>query len=221
MQEIRVLIADDHALIREGITKVLSLEPKIVVVGEAPDGEAVLIKAKELKPDIILMDINMPRVSGIEAAKQLKRDLPEVKIIALTVHDDDQRIFEGIKAGVAGYMLKDVDADTLLKTIKNVHAGETVIHPAVTTRLLGEFNRLNEVAEAVGERDAVTELLTHRELEILKQIARGKSNRDIAEILCISEKTVKNHISNIFRKIQVEDRTQAALFAVKTKLVDL
>ncbi len=221
MQEIRVLIADDHALIREGITKVLSLESRITVVGEASNGEEVLIKAQELQPHIILMDINMPRVSGIEATKQIKQELPQVKIIALTVHDDDQRIFEVIKAGVAGYLLKDVDADTLLKTILAVFVGETVIHPAVTTRLLGEFHRLNEVAEAVCERDALAELLTHRELEILKQIARGKSNRDIANILCISEKTVKNHISNIFRKLQVEDRTQAALFAVKTKLVEL
>ncbi|MDA8211196.1 MAG: response regulator transcription factor [Clostridia bacterium] len=221
MQEIRVLIADDHALIREGITKVLSLEPKIVVVGEASDGEEAVAGARELKPHIILMDLNMPRVSGIEATRLVRQELPQVKIIALTVHDDDQRIFEVIKAGVSGYILKDVDPGSLLKTILAVHAGEIVIHPTVTTRLLGEFHRLTEVAQAAEEREAVAELLTHREMEILKHIAKGKSNREIAESLCISEKTVKNHISNIFRKIQVEDRTQAALFAVKTKLVEL
>lgn len=221
MQEIRVLIADDHALIREGITKVLSLEPKIVVVGEASDGEEAVARARELKPHIILMDLNMPRVSGIEATRLVRQELPQVKIIALTVHDDDQRIFEVIKAGVSGYILKDVDPGSLLKTILAVHSGEIVIHPTVTSRLLGEFHRLTEVAQAAEEREAIAELLTHREMEILKHIAKGKSNREIAESLCISEKTVKNHISNIFRKIQVEDRTQAALFAVKTKLVEL
>lgn len=221
MQLIKVLIADDHALIREGITKVLSLDPAISVVGEAADGEEVVEKARELKPDVILMDLNMPRLSGVEATKQLRSELPGAKIVALTVHDDDQRIFQVINAGVSGYMLKDVDPDSLLKTIKAVHAGESVIHPAVTARLLGEFHRLSEQAQVVEVRDSVAELLTHRELEILKQIARGKSNRDIATHLCISEKTVKNHISNIFRKLQVDDRTQAALFAVKTRLVEL
>lgn len=221
MQEIRVIIADDHALIREGLIKVLSLEPRITVVGEASDGEEAVARARELNPDIILMDLNMPKLSGTEATKMIRQELPKVKIITLTVHDDDQRIFDVLKAGVSGYILKDVDPNSLLKTILAVHAGETVIHPSVTTRLVGEFHRLTEVAQAAEEREAIAELLTHREMEILKHIAKGKSNREIAESLCISEKTVKNHISNIFRKIQVEDRTQAALFAVKTKLVEL
>ena len=221
MLEIKLLIADDHSLIREGITKILSLEPKITVVGEAADGEEAIARVSELHPDIILMDLNMPRLSGIEATKQIINLYPEVKIIALTVHDEDERIFEVIKAGVSGYILKDVDPDSLIQTILSVHAGETVIHPTITSRLLGEFSRLTAVAKAAEEREAITDLLTHREMEILKHIAQGKSNKEIADALYISEKTVKNHISNIFRKIQVEDRTQAALFAVKTKLVEL
>ncbi|MFZ3171750.1 MAG: response regulator transcription factor [Carboxydocellales bacterium] len=221
MPEIKLLIADDHSLIREGITKILSLEPRITVVGEAADGEEAIARVSELHPDIILMDLNMPRLSGIEATKQIIKLYPEVKIIALTVHDEDERIFEVIKAGVSGYILKDVDPDSLIQTILSVYAGETVIHPTITSRLLSEFSRLTAVAKAAEEREAITDLLTHREMEILKHIAQGKSNKEIADALYISEKTVKNHISNIFRKIQVEDRTQAALFAVKTKLVEL
>lgn len=221
MEEIKVLIVDDHALIREGLTKILSLEPKIKVVGEATNGKEVVRQVEYRKPHIVLMDLNMPYVDGVEATKLIRDKFPEVKIIALTVHDDDKRVFEVVKAGVSGYILKDVDAEGLINTINAVYSGETVIHPSITNKLLGEFTRLTEAAAAAEEREMIVEVLTTRELEILKLIAGGKSNRDIAEDLCISEKTVKNHISSIFRKIKVEDRTQAALFAVKTKLVDL
>jgi len=221
VEEIKVLIADDHALIREGLSKVLSLEPRIKVVAEACDGEEAIGLCKQYKPQVVLMDLNMPRVDGVEACRVIHEELPGVKVVALTVHDDQERVLQVIKAGVAGYILKDIAPDVLIKTILAVYAGETVMHPSVTARLMVEFNRLAEVAASAEERENLFELLTHRELEILKLIATGKSNRDIAEALTISEKTVKNHISNLFKKIGVEDRTQAALYAVRTKLVDL
>lgn len=221
MEVISVLIADDHGLIREGISKVLSLDPDIRVVGEACNGEEAVKLARELVPQVILMDLNMPKLSGLEATRQILAELPEIKVVALTVCEEDQQIFEVIKAGVAGYMLKDVEADTLLHTIKAVHQGERTIHPSLTSRLLEEVERLNQIACAAEARDTINQVLTNRELEILKQIALGHHNREIAECLCISEKTVKNHISSIFRKLEVDDRTQAALYALKNRLVKL
>lgn len=221
MEVISVLIADDHALIREGIAKVLSLDSAIKVVGEASNGEEAVQMARELVPQVVLMDLNMPKLSGLEATRQILAETPDIKVVALTVCEEDQQIFEVIKAGVAGYMLKDVDADTLLHTIKAVNQGERTIHPSLTSRLLTEMERMNQEACAAEFRETMNELLTNRELEILKQIALGHHNRDIADNLCISEKTVKNHISSIFRKIQVDDRTQAALYALKNKLVKI
>jgi two-component system, NarL family, response regulator DegU len=220
---IKILIADDHMLIREGLRKVLSLSKEIDVIGEACDGLDAVTKADQLKPHVILMDINMPRLSGIEATRVVKNDHPEIKVIALTVHSDDDKVFEVIKSGVNGYILKDVSPDDLINTVKSVCAGETVIHPTITAKLLNEYNRMscdnkspNNNPDSHNEED---EHLTHREIEILKLIAQGVSNKDIAQTLFISEKTVKNHISNIFRKIHVCDRTQAAVYAIKYKIV--
>lgn len=221
MEHIQVLIADDHALIREGLGKVLSLEPRIQVVAVAANGQEAVEKSLEYQPKVVLMDLNMPQTNGVEAIKILRKELPGIRIIALTVHDDDEKVFEVIKSGVAGYVLKDIAPDVLINTILAVGAGETVIDPMVTVKLMGEINRLREVASTAEERENVLDLLTHRELEILKLIAKGNSNKDIADLLMISEKTVKNHISSIFRKIKVEDRTQAAVFAIKTKLVEV
>ncbi|MHB8171485.1 MAG: response regulator [Thermincolia bacterium] len=221
MEEIKVLIADDYALIREGLSKILSLEPRIRVVAEACDGEEAIALCKQYTPHVVLMDLNMPKIDGVEACRIIGREMPQVRVVALTAHDDQNRVVQGIKAGLSGYILKDISSDVLISTIIAVHAGETVMHTSVTTRLIGEFTRLEEVAATIGERENLFELLTHREMEILKLIAAGKCNRDIGEVLIISEKTVKNHISNIFKKIGVEDRTQAALYAVKTKLIDI
>ncbi len=217
MGKIRVLIADDHPLIREGLRKVLSLEKEIQVIGEASDGHEVLKMVKVANPHVILMDLNMPRFSGAEAAKALLETDPETKIIALTVDDSEQRIVDLIKIGVAGYLLKDVSVDALVSTIKAVHAGETVITPRLTQLLLKEMG----AAKTSVPSDLNGEELTARERDIIKLIAEGKNNREIARELFISEKTVKNHISSIFRKINVHDRTQAALYAIKANIKEM
>lgn len=182
MEQVQVLIADDHALIREGLCKVLSLETRIVVVAEAANGQEAVDKALKLKPQVVLMDLNMPQISGVEAIKVLRKELPQTRIIALTVHDDDDKVFEVIKSGVSGYVLKDIAPEVLINTILAVGAGETVIDPMVTVKLMGEINRLREVASTAEERENLLDLLTHRELEILRLIAKGNSNKDTAWI---------------------------------------
>ncbi len=214
MKEIRLLLADDHMLIRDGLKKILSLEQGLKVIGEAQNGQEAVELAEKLLPDIILMDINMPVMNGIEATKIIKKKLPRVEIIALTIHDDEEYIYELFNAGISGYILKDVGSEELIKAIDRVSAGEAVFHPSVTQKLLGQFRQLTKSRENRPH-------LTPRELEVLTCITQGKSNKEIAALLYISEKTVKNHLTNIFRKIGVEDRTQAALYAVKNRLVKL
>jgi len=221
LKPVKVLIADDHPLIRQGLVRVLSLDPVIEVIGEAVNGEDAIAKTERFRPDIILMDLYMPEMDGFEAAKIIRENYPDTKIIALTVEDSEQRVLEGIKAGVQGYILKDVEPDALASTIKAVYAGEMVIHPKITSML---FRELEQTAGCQGDSHARGNekvRLTPREVEILECIARGIHNKEIASRLFISEKTVKNHITNIFKKLQVEDRTQAALSAIKMKLVNL
>ncbi len=213
-KKIRLLIVDDHALIRDGLRKILAFHDDIEVVAEAAEGEEAYRCALEFAPEIVLMDINMPGVNGIDATKRIKSERPEIGIIALTIHDDEEYVFELVKAGVSSYVLKDIDSNSLLETIRAVSRGETVFHPKITGKLLGEFKRMASAKK-------LDEPLSRRELEVLVMITRGKSNKEIGEELFISEKTVKNHLTNIFRKISVNDRTQAALYAVKNKLVKL
>lgn len=215
MKEIRVLLADDHTLIRDGLKKILALHPAITVVGDAANGRQAVELAAELAPDVILMDINMPEMNGIEAARRIKVEHPQMAIIALTIHDDAEYVSELVSAGVSGYLLKDVSADALVESITRVYEGDCVFHPTVTRKMMGEFRRL--AAGEAGERPR----LTAREREVLQHVTRGESNREIARMLFISEKTVKNHLSNIFRKIGVEDRTQAVLYALKNRLFRL
>ncbi len=214
---IKVVIADDHALLREGLAKILSLESNFLIVGEANCGDEAIALTRTLKPDVVLMDINMPGLNGIEATKIIKEEMPQVGIIALTIHEDEEYIFELVRAGVSGYILKDIQPEQLIKAIKDVAEGKTAIQPNITAKLLGEFNRLSDRKTNMFSCDQ----LTARELEVIKLIAQGMPNKEIASTLYISEKTVKNHITNIFRKLNVEDRTQAALFAVKNKIVEL
>ncbi|MFZ7101893.1 MAG: response regulator [Peptococcaceae bacterium] len=214
---IRLLIVDDHALLREGLVKIVSLEEQIEIVGEASRGNEAVQLARELKPDVILMDINMPGINGIEATKLIKAEMPNIGIIALTIHDDEEYIFELIRVGISGYVLKDIQPERLIAAIKDVAEGKSVIHPDITAKLLGEFNRLSERKLRSSSYDE----LTIREIDVLQLIAKGLTNKDIAQTLYISEKTVKNHITNIFRKLSVEDRTQAALYAIKNKLVNV
>jgi DNA-binding NarL/FixJ family response regulator len=218
MNEIKVIIVDDHPLVREGITKILSLEPCIRVIGEAEDGAQAIELSRNTDADVILMDINMPNINGITATKTIKGEKPDVHIIALTIHDQEDYLFELIKCGISGYVLKDVCPDELIKTIKDVTEGQAFIPPSLTPKIFEEFNRLSK-KQVEGSQNTYD--LTNRELEVLEQIAQGLSNREIADILYISEKTVRNHITNIFQKLGVSDRTQAALFAIKHNIVNI
>lgn len=218
MKKVRLLIADDHALVREGLCKVLSTEEAIEVVGEAENGDQAVDLAFRIMPDIILMDINMPVTNGIEATRMIKSQKPEIGIIALTIHDQEEYLFELIKAGVSGYVLKDISPDLLVHTILGVARGESFIPPSMTAKVFAELTRLSSLSST---RNITPQGLTRREVDVLRLVAQGDSNRSIANKLYISEKTVKNHLTNIFQKLGVEDRTQAAIHAVKYKIVDL
>ncbi len=220
---IKILIADDHALLRQGIKNVLELESDLVVIGEAADGEETVSKAAELAPDILLLDINMPKRNGLEVTRSLRESNPDIKVIVLTIHDDESYVVEVVKAGAAGYLLKDVEPGMLVNAIRAVYNGDSFIYPTLAKKLFGEINRQEikkqEMAKAL-ER-CREERLTYREIEVLQLICRGMSNQGIAQKLFLSEKTVKNHLTNIFRKISVTDRTQAVLYALKHKIVEL
>ncbi len=217
MEKIKVLIVDEHPLVREGLVKILSMEDNIQVVGEAENGEHAVELAFKISPDIILMDINMPVINGIEATKMIKSQRPEIDIIALTIHDQEEYLFELIRAGVSGYVLKDISPDLLVETIVGVYKGESFIPPSLMTKMFAEFSRLSSLSSQHNKPMG----LTKREVEVLRLVALGDSNRTIAEKLFISEKTVKNHLTSIFQKLRVSDRTQAAIRAVKSKIVEL
>ena len=210
---IRIVIADDHPLLREGLRRILEFEDGIEVVAEVGDGQGAINAARNMVFDILLMDLNMPGVNGLEASRVIRREYPEIGILVLTVDDSDDNVFQVLQIGVAGYLLKDVDSKTLIQSIRKVFAGEPILSPAVTGKLLQQLTHPAPLIDTCG--------LSDREMEILHYVVRGSSNREIGNSLFISEKTVKNHLSSIFRKLAVEDRTQAALKAVKLKLVQL
>jgi len=217
MTPVRLLIVDDHALIREGLAKILSTEPRVMVVGEAADGDEALAMVRSREVDVVLLDVNMPGKNGIQTCREIKALKPEVGVIALTIHDQEEYLFEMIRAGVAGYVLKDISPHLLIDTILRVAQGESFIPPSMMSKVFKEFNRLYQSPPKRHYPDDLTE----RELEVLQLVALGESNRAIAGRLFISEKTVKNHLTNIFQKIGVSDRTQAALYAVKNRLVEI
>jgi len=208
--KIRVIIADDHALVREGIRRLLELDPNIQVVTEVGDGQGSINMARRERPQIVLMDVNMPGTDGLAATRVIKRELPEIKIIALTIYEDDE-VVDMVKAGVSAYVLKDVAGSELIDTIYKVMAGEVVIHPRVASRLVRELTKVERRQDQVR--------LTRREYDVLALLVKGNSNKDIAETMFISEKTVKNHLTSIFRKLGVKDRAQAAVYALKTNMV--
>lgn len=207
-EKIKVMIVDDHILLREGLLKILSLEPDINVVAEAANGSQAVTIAKAIDVDVILMDINMPVVNGIAATRKIKKIKPGVGVIALTIHEQEDYLFELIRCGVSGYLLKDVKPDELIGTVRGVAQGKSYIDP-------------NLAVTAQDNMPHRQYRLTDREAEVLKEVAKGSSNREIAKNLFISEKTVKNHLTSIFQKIDVSDRTQAALFAIKHQIVNI
>ncbi|MFA5577089.1 MAG: response regulator transcription factor [Tissierellaceae bacterium] len=216
-KEITVLIADDHVLIREGIRQILELEDDIHVVGQAGDGAEAFQKSEELKPDIVLLDINMPKLNGIEALRKFKDMGIKSKVIILTIHEDKEYILKTLKLGANGYLLKDSTADSLIEGIRRVAAGENYIQQSVADLVSASSDH----DKAGNENVDIISLLTTREYEVLILIAEGLNNKDIAEKLFISEKTVKNHVSNIFKKLELNDRVQAAIFAYRNNLKKL
>jgi two-component system NarL family response regulator len=208
MQPTKVLIVDDHALFRQGVRNAIDRDKEFEVVGEAEDGREALAKARELKPDVILMDINMPHGDGLEAVSAIKRELPDLRIIMLTVHDEDKNLFEALKRGAAGFLSKNVRAKVLLDSLSDVMKGEVAISGPMTGKVLKEFARL-----AAIEAKHIAGQLTPREKQVLQKIGEGLNNQEIALSLCISENTVKAHVTNVLKKLHLPNRTQAAAYA--------
>ncbi len=217
MSKIKVLLADDHDLFREGLRRMLGLGKEIEIAGEATNGSEAVRKARELLPDVVLMDIGMPQTDGIEATRQIKNDCPSVEVIVLSMYEDDEHLFRAIKAGAAGYILKNSPLDEVVRVVKAAHRGESLLNPALARRILDEFATEKNPEE---NAEGLYCDLTKRELEILKLLASAKTNRQIGKVLLVTEKTVKNHISNIYRKLQVNSRTEAVLKAIKSGLVE-
>jgi DNA-binding NarL/FixJ family response regulator len=220
---IKILIADDHALLRQGIKRVLNFEEDLEVIGEAEDGQEALARTLVLQPDILLLDLNMPGLSGLEVASQLQAAKCKSKIVVLTIHDSDNYVLELLKNGVRGYLLKDVEPTMLIKAIHVVNEGNVFVYPKLAERLFGGIGLDEDINEKAREmwRESRSERLTSREMDVLSCIAKGFSNQDIAKALFVSEKTVKNHLTNIFRKLNVNDRTQALIYVLKHKIVTL
>jgi DNA-binding NarL/FixJ family response regulator len=214
---IRVLLADPHALFRRGVRMVLDGEADIEVVAECADGLDAVDRIAELAPDLVLIDVRMPGISGIEATRRARSLVPNLKVAILTVSEDDEDLFAAVRAGATGYLLKEVSIEELPDAVRAVARGQSMISPAMASRLLNEFNALSRRVE---EQRGTAPRLSDRELEVLRLVARGLSNKDIAAELVIAENTVKNHVRNILEKLQLRSRMEAAMYAVREKLVD-
>ncbi len=217
---IRVLVVDDHALFRRGLEFVFAQEADIEVIGEAGDGEQGVARAAELLPDIVLLDVRMPKGTGIEACAAIKDVAPSAKIIMLTMSDEEADLYDAIKAGATGYLLKEISIDEVADAVRAVYDGQSLISPSMASKLLNEFALM---AKSTDDRrnQVPAPRLTERELEVLKLVARGLNNRDIAKELFISENTVKNHIRNILEKLQLHSRMEAVVYAVREKLLEI
>lgn len=218
---IRVLVVDDHVLYRRGLERVLELDDDIVIVGEAGDGSEAIARAEELLPDVVLMDVRMPRRGGIEACAAIREVAPSARILMLTMSEEEADLFSAVQAGANGYLLKDVPGEEIAASLRAVHGGQSLISPSMASHLLAEFAALSRRGAAPRDVPAVpAPRLTARELEVLRLVARGRSNRDIAGELWISENTVKNHVRNLLEKLQLHSRMEAAMYAVKEKLLE-
>jgi DNA-binding NarL/FixJ family response regulator len=211
---IRVLIVDDHHVVRRGLVFFLRTQKDLEIIGEAANGKEAVEQSKLLKPDIILMDLMMPEMDGIQATKIIKQEQPDIKIMMLTSFSDQDHVIPALEAGASGFQLKDIQPDELVTSIKKIIGGENQLHPKATSHLLANLSNKNK-----QEKNLLAEL-TKRELDVLKEISNGKSNKEIAASLFITEKTVKTHVSNLLSKLELADRTQAALYAVRNQLVD-
>jgi DNA-binding NarL/FixJ family response regulator len=218
LQPIRILLVDDQRLMRDGLRILLDLEPDLEVVGEASDGRAAVEIFPELLPDVTLMDVRMPDMDGVEATRRILTRHPDARVIILTTFDDDEYVFEGIRAGAMGYLLKAVSAEELSAAIRTVAKGGALIEPSVARRVMAEFARLSHPSEQAQEK--LLDPLSERELEVLKLLAQGFANREIADRLYLAEGTVKNYVSSVMQKLSVRDRTQAALRARELGLLD-
>ncbi|HEV8564891.1 MAG TPA: response regulator transcription factor [Actinomycetota bacterium] len=218
-ERLRVMVVDDHALFRRGLEMVLQQEPDIDLVGEASDGAEAVERVPELMPDVVLMDVRMPRRSGIEAAGQIKDLLPHVKILMLTISDEEADLYDAIKAGASGYLLKEIPIEEVADAIRSVWQGQSRISPSMASKLLTEFANMSKVTTDRPQMPAPK--LTDREMEVLKLVAQGMNNRDIAKELFISENTVKNHIRNILEKLHLHSRMEAVVYAVREKLLEI
>ncbi len=218
-ETIRVVIVDDHALFRRGLDLVLSEEPDIKVVGEAADGIEAVHRAEEMAPDVVVMDVRMPKSTGIEAARRIRERLPDTKVIMLTVSDSEEDLYAAVKAGASGYLLKEISIEELADAVRAVARGHSLISPSMASKLLSEFNAL--VQQAEERHRSLLPNLTDRELDVLKLVAKGLSNREISEELYISENTVKNHVRNILEKLHLHSRMEAVVYAMREKLLDV
>lgn len=222
----KIVLIDDHKLFREGVKRILDFESSFEVVAEGDDGDTAIDLIDQHDPDIVLMDINMPNMNGVEATAEIINRYPDLKVIILSIHDDENYVTHALKTGAQGYLLKEMDSDALIDAIKVVSDGGSYLHPKVTHNLVAEYRRLAESSESGQTLKAIEyrkplHLLTRRECEVLQLLADGKSNRGVAESLYISEKTVKNHVSNILQKMSVNDRTQAVVTAIKNGWVEV
>ena len=218
-EPIRVLVVDDHALFRRGLQMVLEQETGIEVVGEAGDGAEAVQKAAETLPDVVLMDVRMPRRSGIEACTGVHETVPSARIIMLTTSDEENDLYEAIKAGAMGYLLKEISIEEVATAVRAVHGGQSLISPSMAAKLIHEFASLSRRGE--DRQQLPTPRLTDREMDVLKLVAKGLNNRDIAAVLFISENTVKNHVRNILEKLQLHSRMEAVVYAVREKILNI
>ena len=217
MEAIKILIVDDHTVVRDGLSVMLGRQPDFTVVGEAGNGLIAVERARELHPDVILMDLRMPELDGVEAMRRIREEDAEARFIALTTFDSDEYIFDAIDAGAKGYLLKDASRDELFRAVRTVHRGESLIEPGVAAKVL---NRLAQLSRR-GSRPDPAQILSEREVQVLQQMASGAANKDIADSLSISESTVKTHVTNIFQKLDVNHRTEAVTQALQRGIIKL
>lgn len=214
-KQIRLLLADDHAVVRSGTRQLLERQPDFEIVGEASDGSEAITMTKELQPDVVLMDVRMPKVSGVEATRRIKADCPGIKVLVLTAHDDDEYVFALLQAGANGYLLKTAEIEELVQAIRTVAEGKSALAPEVTGKVVAQFTSGKSLPEALATSHDNYDGLTERELGVLRLVGKGLSNKQIGKKLFISDRTVQAHLSNIFSKLGVSSRTEAVMHAVR------